>query len=94
MSQSDWYLKRFAIKCPDGSLAHTAQDTVWMWDNVEAAERALGYFAGYAAKLGVHNWEGEIVHQLCTPWLGEHDNANAMLADLAAWLEQQIGGES
>jgi hypothetical protein len=83
---------RYAIRLPDGSLAMSPYDAPWMWSNRETAERAIGYFRHSAQKIGVAQWEGEIVRQLCTPWIGEHDNADHLITELTAWLARETGG--
>lgn len=90
----DWLLTRWGIRNPDHTMATTWQGQTWIWDNRDDAERALGYFRAAAEKLGVTDWRGTIVRQLCTPWLSEHDNTDQLVDELTRWLEQQIGGEA
>lgn len=85
---------RYAVRLPDGNLARTLQGQPWIWDSRDDAERAIRYFADYSERLGVTGWHGEVVKQLCTPWVGELDNVDHLLDELNDWLEQQIGGGS
>jgi hypothetical protein len=45
-----------------------------------------------AAQLGVSDWAGEVVSQLCTPFVGARDTGAHLVADLQRWLETQTGG--
>ena len=92
MSDHDWFITRWGIRLPDGTMATTMQGQVWAWQNREDAERAAEYFKVYAAKIGISDWQGEIVRQLCTPWISEADNAEAMLEELSSWLARETGG--
>lgn len=94
MTDPDWLITRWGIRNPDYTMATTWQGQVWMWDSRDDAERAMGYFRAAAEKLGVTGWEGTIVRQLCTPWLGENETPGRMVDELTRWLEQQIGGEA
>ena len=94
MSDPDGYTRRYSIRLPDGTIARSALGQPWMWDDADDAERALGYFRVNAERMGVPDWEGSVVQQLCTPWIGLHDNASQLVAELSAWLEQQIAGGS
>jgi hypothetical protein len=84
---------RYAIRLPDGGLAMGPYDSPWMWERHDSAVKALGYFAEAARKIGAENWRGEVVHQLCTPWIGEHDNAARLVDELSAWLAEQTGSQ-
>ena len=93
VDEQQWFQTRYAIRLPDGKLAFSdVTNSPWMWDTRDQAERAIGYFKHNAAKIGVAEWHGEIVRQFCTPWVGETDSAKNLIAELSAWLEQQIGG--
>ena len=94
MNEHDWFITRYGIRLPDGNMAMTMQGQPWMWENLEDAERAIGYFRTNAEKLGVGEWHGEIVRQLATPWIGQADNADLMVQELSAWLERQVGGQA
>ena len=94
MNGPDWFQERWGIRNPDGSMATTWQGQVWIWETKEEAERAVGYFKAAAAKLGVADWQGVIVRQLCTPWIGESDNSDGLVEELSAWLSRQTGGEA
>jgi hypothetical protein len=83
---------RYAIRLPDGNLAMAPHDAPWMWDNRDTAQRAIGYFRQSAKKIGVNDWEGEIVRQLCTPWIGDDDNAVHLMQELTDWLARETGG--
>lgn len=92
MSAADWFATRYAVRLPNGELLKNAMGSVWTWDTTAEAEHALSYFEAHTKQLGVDDWRAEIVHQLCTPWLGEHDTADHMIAELTRWLEAQTGG--
>lgn len=94
MTEHDWFQTRWGIRNPDGTMATTWQGQTWMWPSREEAERAMEYFAAAAAKLGCPDWRGVIVRQLCTPWIGEADNADSLVAELSAWLAKQTGSGS
>ena len=91
---TDAFSVRWAIRLPDGNVATAITGAPYMWASQEDAERALGYFKLHAEKLGVHNWRGEIVRQLCTPWVSECDDVRAaeFVDELTEWLEEQTGG--
>jgi hypothetical protein len=91
VGEYEWFQTRYAIRLPDGTLALGPAGTPWMWSDRSGAERAIGYFNYNARKLGVEEWNGEIVRQLCTPWIGENDNAATLVKDLSDWLAQQTG---
>jgi hypothetical protein len=84
---------RYAIRLPNGKLAFCdITSSPWIWDSRELAEKSIGYFKHNAEKIGVSQWEGEIVRQLCTPWIGEKDNADHLITELSAWLARETGG--
>jgi hypothetical protein len=56
------------------------------------AERHLAHHKEMAAQLGVSDWAGEVVSQLCTPFVGARDTGAHLVADLQRWLETQTGG--
>lgn len=87
------YQIRYGIRLPDGSLAQSPYGQPWSWPDRETAERAIGYFRAGAERVGVHDWSGEIVRQLCSPWVGECDHARAQefVDAITEWLEQQAG---
>lgn len=90
---SDWFQTRYAVRLPDGQVAKTVTGAEWIWDSAEDADRACAYFKAHVEQLGVHDWHGEVVRQLCTPWIGQHGMWSALsLAELARWLEEQTGG--
>lgn len=90
-TEHSWLQTRYGVRLPDGSMATSAQGQVWSWTDIADAERAIGYFRSASERLGHEQWDGEIVRQLCTPWIGERDNADTLIAELSAWLSQQIG---
>ena len=94
MTDEDVFHVRYAVRLPNGKLAAAVTGVPWMWSNREAAETAMGYFHEHAAKLGVTGWSGEIVRQLCTPWVGDCDDLRAaqFVDQLTDWLEKQTGG--
>lgn len=92
MNEHDWFQTRWGIRLPDGNMAATALGPLWIWNTREEAERAMGYFRIHAERLGLHDWRGEIVRQLCTPWISEDDNAELLVAELSRWLERETGG--
>lgn len=93
---TDAFTVRYAIRLPDGNVATAITGAPYMWNTAEEAERALGYFQTHAEKLGVTGWRGEIVRQLCTPWVGECSDIRAaeFMDELTAWLEEQTGGDA
>jgi len=93
MNQHDWFETRWGIRLPDGTMATTWQGQIWSWDSRENAERAMEYFKAYSAKLGVADWNGEIVRQLCTPWISDSDDAGQLVEELSAWLARETGGQ-
>lgn len=92
---TDAFTVRWAIRLPDGNVATAITGAPYMWNSREEAQRALGYFETHAEKLGVANWRGEIVRQLCTPWIPESSDIRAQefLDELITWLEEQTGGD-
>jgi hypothetical protein len=85
------FIRQYAIRLPDGRIARSPYGTLWTWDERDDAERALGFFRQGAERVGVNEWTGEIVHQLCTPWIGDHDRTTGFIDELTTWLEKQIG---
>jgi hypothetical protein len=90
----DWFQERWGIRNPDGTMATTWQGQVWMWETKEEAERFVDYFKAAAGRLGVADWQGVIVRQLSTPWIGESDNADGLVEELSACLSRKTGGEA
>lgn len=93
MTEPTGYLERFAIRLPCGELAQSPYGQAWMWDERAKAERAIAYFRAGAQRIGVTDWNGEIVRQLCTPWLGDNDRADHLIEELTRWLERETGGQ-
>lgn len=93
MTEQFWLQTRYGIRLPDGSMATSMQGQVWSWPDIADAERAIGYFRSASERLGHDDWDGEIVRQLCTPWIGPRDNADALIEELSTWLAQQVGGD-
>lgn len=95
MIDDDRFQTRYAIRMPDGRLAmNSITGSPWIWVERADAEKAMGYFRAYAERLGVEDWHGQIVQQLCTPWVTECDyiTAQQFVDELTLWLEQQTGG--
>lgn len=57
------------------------------WDTREAAESALKDIRSKAAELGVGDWFGVIVQQLCTPFT-LHDPAEHFADEVQNWLSR------
>lgn len=93
MTDHLWLQTRYGIRLPDGSMATSMSGQVWSWPDMSDAEKAVGYFRDASARLGHADWQGEIVRQLSTPWIGVHDNADTLIEELSAWLTEQTGGE-
>ena len=93
MTDHDMFHIRYAVRLPDGKLAAAVTGIPWMWADRDAAEKAREHFADVAYKLGVDDWNGEIVRQLCTPWVGESDNIHAQrfVDQLTDWLRKETG---
>jgi phosphohistidine phosphatase SixA len=87
------FTERFAVRLPDGSIATHCGAEV-LWPTRADAERQLDHGRHVAAMLGVHDWGGEVVSQLCSPFVGARDTAAHLVADLQRWLEAQTGGAS
>lgn len=94
MSDHDIFHLRYAVRLPDGKLAAAVTGVPWMWADRDAAERAREHFRDVAYKLGVPGWSGEIVRQLCTPWVGDCDDLRAaqFVDQLTEWLKNETGG--
>lgn len=88
---SQGFVERYAVRMPDGTLAKMGCHEFAFSDRA-MAEQALVNMKLAAAQIGIHDWSGEIVRQLCTPWIGDRDNAEHLVADLQRWLETQTGG--
>lgn len=93
MTDHDMFHVRYAVRLPDGKLAAAVSGVPWMWADRDAAEKARAHFADVAYKLGVDDWSGEIVRQLCTPWVGERDDIHArqFVDQLTDWLRKETG---
>lgn len=91
MTDAQWFQTRYGIRLPDGSMAPTMAGTAWTCDSREVAEKAIAYFRDGAERIGVSDWSGEIVRQLCTPWISDTDNAQLLIKELNDWLAQQTG---
>lgn len=73
-----------------GMLGGVADDDVAprmprTWDSREAADQALDGIRKQAAELGVFNWLGVAVQQLCTPFT-LHDPAEHFADEIQQWL--------
>lgn len=88
----NWFETQWGVRLPNGKMAMTMTGHAWTWPTREDAERAMVFFRAYSEQLGVEDWHGEVVRRLTTPWIGEDDNAELMVAELSRWLEQQTGG--
>ena len=93
IAEHQWFITRYGIRLPDGTMAMSPLGIPWMSEDRENAERAISYFEHNARRLGISEWRGEIVRQLCTPWIGDRDNAKTLVKDLSDWLAQETGGE-
>lgn len=93
MTEPTWYQQRYAIRLPDGNLAISPFGEPWNWEDRAKAERAIEYFRLGAERVGVHDWNGEIVRQLCTPWIGDRDRYDHLIDELNRWLDREIGGQ-
>lgn len=94
MNEHDWFQTRFAIRLPDGALAKTPNGIEWTTGDRQIVEKAMAYYREGAERLGVEEWNGQVVRQLCTPWIGEDDNADLMIKELSDWLTRQTGAGS
>ena len=56
------------------------------WDSREDAERALADIKRKAAEIGIGEWLGVIVQQLCTPFT-MHDPAEHFADEVQQWLD-------
>lgn len=56
------------------------------WDTRESAESALAEIRSKAADIGVGDWLGIVVQQLCTPFT-LHDPAEHFADEIQHWLE-------
>ena len=93
VAEDQWFQVRWAIRLPNGLLAKGPYGP-WMWETEDAATQAIESIQRSADSIGVGEWRGEIVRQMCTPWIGKKDNAADLIGELSAWLERQIGGEA
>lgn len=94
MSIPPGYTVHYGIELPDGTMAMSPYGAPWLWDDIEAAERALGYFRYTSGRLGIADWTGRIKRRLCSPWIGELDSADGLIEELSAWLERETGDGS
>lgn len=85
------FIERFAIRLPDGTIARYGCHEILFPDRT-AAEHQLDHLKDTAAQLGVHGWAGEVVRQLCTPFVGDRDTGAQLVADLQRWLDTHTGG--
>lgn len=85
------FVERFAIRLPDGTIARYGCHEILFLDRA-TAERQLDHCREAAAHLGVHGWPGEVVRQLCTPFVGDRDTGEHLVADLQRWLDTHTGG--
>jgi hypothetical protein len=85
------YATRWAIRLPNGRLAMANLALEWSWASREEAEQAIGYFRFNAERMGISDWNGEIVRQYCTPWLGDNDNGEHLVDELTEWLVRETG---
>lgn len=82
------FTERFAIRMPNGLIAG-----VGLYADRTAAEHALLIMRTTASQqLGVGDWSGHVVRQLCTPFIGDRDNADHLIGELTNWLNTQTGG--
>jgi len=92
VAEDQWFSVRWAIRLPNGNI-WKGQYGPWMWETEDAATQAIESIQRSADEIGVGEWRGGIVRQMCTPWIGKKDNADDLIGELSAWLERQIGGE-
>jgi hypothetical protein len=84
---------KYAIEMPDGSLFKSPYSGAEVtWTDRPRAEEILEQLRMQATYMGVTDYRGRIVRQLCTPFIGDDDNADHLIAELNKWLADQTGG--
>lgn len=92
MSVND-FATQYAIRLPDGELFKSPHNgAVWTWSEFDGALHVLRQLQEQAHAMGIAAYGGSIVHRYCTPFVGDDDNAAALIDELTAWLAQQTGG--
>lgn len=87
------FSEHFAIRMPDGNMFnYPGTDNVARWNDRAQAQCVLEQMRAQQRHFGVPDWRGEIVRQYVSPFIGDNDNADALLAELDRWLRQQTGG--
>lgn len=83
----------YAIRQPDGTLASDGLtgETV-TFDDIAKAEQALASLNRFTARMGVTNYQAEVVWQLRTEFIGMSDaKAQKLVSDVEGWLKSQGG---
>lgn len=86
---------RWGIRMPDGSMFKSPYSgAVVTWNDRERAEEILEQLRTQSAFIGVTDYKGCVVRQLCTPFVSDTDNVDHLMDQLSAWLTQQTGSGS
>lgn len=86
---------RWGIRTPDGSMFKSPYSgAVVTWNDRERADEILDQLRTQATFMGVTDYKGTVVRQLCTPFVGDDDNVDRLIDELSAWLSQQTGSGS
>ena len=80
----------FAVQLPDGTYAKEtpAHEHPLLWGERQHAEFYAEQLREAARSIGLE-WNGRIVRQYCTPFVGDGDDAEQLLAELDSWLREQ-----
>jgi hypothetical protein len=82
---------QFAVKLPDGRLySHPVNGHPFLWIERAAAELMLERLGQNAHDMGIRGWQGTVVWSYCSPFVDY--NAQQLVDELQAWLQQQTGG--
>lgn len=77
----------FGVQLPDGTYAKSdpGQQHPLLWGERQYAEDYAEQLREAAKSLGL-TWTGRVVRQYCTPFIGDGDDAQELLAELDEWM--------
>ena len=93
MTDYSKFTTTWAIQMPDGSYAKASprEERPLMWSSRELAEEYMQQIKAAAASIGITAWTGRVVRQYCTPFIGDGDDAEVLVAELEAWMRANGG---
>lgn len=83
---------QYAIQMPDGTIMKQNGNVgaPLLWETRDEAESYMQQLTASMGRYGV-NWQGRIVWQYMTPFVGDGDPSAHLIEELSRWLKTQGG---